>query len=123
MIQWSIPGTSRPQKCDIYEIMARSDRGGRTTSSEIIISYHYIPDDLAQAIVKEGQLFNKLRAIDPQQFQGPVSWWQFWVKPRVITWQDYAEALGFDDNSFWLEYDGIGAKVMKYISEHKPALA
>lgn len=127
MIQWSVPGTSTPQKCDIYEIMARADRGDRTTSSEVIISYHYIPDDLAQAIVKEaldekeGRLFNKLRAIDPLQFQEVVPWWQFWVTPRAITWQDYAQALGYDDRSFWLEYDGISAKVMRYISAHKPA--
>jgi hypothetical protein len=128
MIQWSVPGTNRPTECDIFEIMARSRRGGRTSSSEVIISYHFLSDEQADAIVRDalderqGELFMRLRAIDPMQFQPSVPWWKFWVKPRTVTWRDYAEFLGFDEDTFWSEkhgYSGIGAKVQDFLSKNQ----
>ena len=91
------------------------------TSSEVVISYHYLSEDVARELTQlvltaeEAVVFNQLRAISPSQFQAPRVWWKIFQKRRTVTWLDYAEVIGHDMNSFWLIWDGVGGKIMRYL--------
>ena len=120
-VSWGVPGTTNPGACNIFDIMARSARGESTTSSEVIISYYFLDEALAIEIAtqalspKQAEMFHKIRAIDPMQFQPRRKWWQFFAKPRVVTWRDYANHLGYDDQSWWDACKGISYEVQHYL--------
>lgn len=119
-VSWSVPGTKDPEACNIFEIMTRSARGERTSASEVFISFHYLPESLAIEIAnhlsyEQGVMFLRIRAVDPAQFQSR-KWWQFFAKPHVVTWRDYANHLGFyDDQSWWDACKGISHEVQSYL--------
>jgi len=138
-IEWSIPGTNEPYKLSFLEIMGRKSP---TTLSEVVISYHYIPEAIAQKIIAgirsdddrvkaeiHAVIFNSLRMISPAE----ISWYARLCSkfPRllsrrspirmilrkfapVITWADYAQRLGWDVNNFINTYNGLTIKVEKY---------
>ncbi len=119
-VTWSAPGTTNPESCDIFEIMIRSARGESTTASEVFISFHYLPESLVIEIAnhlshEKRVMFRKICAVDPTQFQRR-KWWQFFAKPRLVTWRDYANHLGFvDDESWWDACSGISHEVQSYL--------
>lgn len=119
-VRWSTPGTTHPESCDIFEIMTRSERGEDTTASEVFISFHYLPEYLVIEIAKhlsheKRAMFRRICAVDPTQFQRR-KWLQFFVGPRVVTWRDYANHLGFvDDQSWWDACSGISHDVQSYL--------
>jgi hypothetical protein len=50
------------------------------------------------------------------QFQPRRKWWKPFTKPRVVTWRDYANHLGFyDDQSWWDACKGISHEVLSYL--------
>lgn len=125
-ISWSVPGTTDPESCNIFEIMARSARGESTTASEVFISFHYLPESLAVEIAKhlnsqQARMFWRIREIDPKQFQCRP-WWQFFAKPHVVTWRDYADHLRFDsDQSWWDACKGLCPAVQSYLESYLQA--
>lgn len=120
-IQWTVPGTTKPNECDIFELMRREELGQPVTSSEVIISYHFLDEALANELADrvltsdEAVLFHQLRAINPGEFQPVRRWWQSLSKPRIVTWRDYAERLDYDDDSFWRIWDGVGGRIESYL--------
>ncbi len=120
-IEWTIPGTTEPEKCDLFELMEREDRGERVTTSEVVISYHFLDKDTAREISArvltptEAKLFYRLRAINPMQFQTPRAWWQFWVKRETVTWLHYAMLLGYTEDSFLTAWNGVGGRIQRYL--------
>ena len=120
-VDWGIPGTKHPEHCNIFELMQREAAGKPVSSSEMVISYHFLDEDLAKEISEhvltpqEATIFNQIRAIPPTRFQTPRSWWQFWIKREKVTWLHYVEAIDLDTDTFWEIWDGVGGRIEDYL--------
>lgn len=127
-IAWSIPGSTCPEECTITTLIEREAAGEQLNSSELIIAYHSIPDDLAAEIAtkvltpEEAVIFDQLRGIPPSRFRRETLWWNPFDKPQPITWLDYATEIGHTMDSFWRVWDGVGGRIIDYI-KHRPTEA